>query len=280
MCSPEIRILTDYPVIDSGSEFAIGIFTMAKTTFALMFGLLFATFVFAQTEEPNWQDVTTHRLDSEGSSFPKEAEYGVIKAILPAKSVGNTSFIKVTNFVEFCDDRHDKRCFAAAIYTLRERNNDPLQFLVWMERTSKNQFEYRKLWEYQTETGLASGSLSVVDAPSASFFNPCLLAKTSDDSEALHPVTTRLFCLNRSNYPEIVWEFEGDYIQESTDQAFCKNILIFRDIDDDGTNEIIVDSIEGYQPRWAQGDQKFRITMYRTVYYYDNQIGKFLAVVQ
>lgn len=51
----------------------------------------------------------THRLDPEGSTFSKESADALLKAILFDNKLPADGSLKVTNFIEFCDD-HDKRC--------------------------------------------------------------------------------------------------------------------------------------------------------------------------
>jgi len=252
---------------------------MVKTIFGLLFVMLFATFSYAQTEEPDWQDVSTHRLDPEGTTFPKEAEDAVLKAISNDKKLGKDVSIKVTNFVEFCVDVPYKRCFAAALYKVDPSVNylDEMQFLVWLDRIPDGRSEYRKLWEHRTEPVNASGSLTLVDAPSISFTTSCLLVKTVDDSNAAHGVDMKMLCLNQSDLPETLWEYNCDYTHESLAQAFRKSIVIFRDVDDNGVNELILDTVEGYKAGFDQGDTKFQITMHRTVFYYSDTAGKYLG---
>jgi len=244
-----------------------------------MFVILFATLVFAQTEEPNWQDVMTHRLDSEGNKFLKPDADVILKAILNNNKAPEDGSIEITNLVEFCVDSPYKRCFAAALYTIDPSVNmmDEMQFFVWMDRIPDDRAAYHKLWEYRTEVGNASGSLSVVEAPSGSFVAPCLLAKTADDSNAAHAVNMKMFCLNQSGYPEVLWEYDGDYTHESLAQAFQKSIVIFRDVDDDEVKDLILDTVEGYQPGFDQGDSTFQITMHRMIFYYSNSANKFLG---
>lgn len=285
VCSSVIRILRDYPVIDIGSEFAIRIFTMAKTTFILMFGILFATFVFAQTEEPDWQDVGTHVLDLEGTKFPKEAAEGVLKAVLYGKRTNGDILIEVTNFVEFCDDLHDKRCFAAALYTVDPTPEgspiqdcmDQIQFLVWLERISDVRYEYIKLWEQHTGGGIVSGSLSVVDSTAVPVVTPCLLVKTSAGGNG-QSIEMKMLCRGNRDWPEIVWEYSGDYWGTSTGQGFRKSILSFKDVDNDHINELVVDTVEGYIAGWddGTGDGSFKITKQRSMFRYENE--KFVAI--
>jgi hypothetical protein len=198
-----------------------------------IFSTLVAISLRAQTEEPDWQDLNTHRLDSEGNKFLKPDADFVLKAILNNNELPEDGSIKITNLVEYCVQLPYKRCFAAALYTVDAAVTylDEAQHLVWLDRILDDRAAYRKLWEYRTEAGNASGSLSVVDAPSASFVAPCLLVKTSDDSNAAHAVKMSMFCLNRSDYPEILWEYNSDYTHESLAQAFRKSIVIFRDVD-------------------------------------------------
>lgn len=257
----------------------VEIFTMIKTIFGLMFAMLFTTFVFAQTEEPDWQDVMTHRADSEGTT--KEAADSVLKAILYDSHLPEDVSITVTHFVEFCDDLHDKQCFAAALYTVDLSPNlmDEMQFFVWMDRMwiTNDRFEYRKVCEYRTESGNASGSLSLIHSANPPFDRPCLLVKTADDSNAFHAVKMRLLCRNQTDYPEILWEYDADYTHESLAQAFRKSIVSFRDTDDDEIDELILDSVEGYLPDEGQSDRIFQITMHRTVFYYEYHEGKYLG---
>jgi len=249
-----------------------------------MFVILFAGFVFAQTEEPDWQDIGTHRLEEEGTTFSKEAEDAVLKAISNDKKLGEYVSLKVTNFVEFCDD-HDQRCFAAAIYTVdptpegspNEDSMDQIQFLVWLERISDVRFEYRKLWEYQTGGAIVSGSLTVVDpATVPGVTTACVLVKTSQGGDGQN-VDMLIICLGNSDGREIFWEYSGDFSTLSLQQGFRKSIVIFRDIDDDGVSGLILDSIEGYKAGFDQGDSTFQITMHRTVFYYSESAGKFLT---
>ncbi len=259
------------------------IITMNKTIFAMMFAMLFATFVFSQTEEPDWQALNTHSMAYEGSTFPKEAADAVSKAVFYEKTASEHDSITVTNFVEFCDDLPNKRCFAAALYIFDPTPDamDEIEFLVWLERVSDARFEYLKLWEYRTGykigTGVSSGSLSVVDPGGLPFVFPCLLVKTSEGN-AFHRVKMRMVCLNRSDYPEILWEYNCDYTHESLAQAFRKSIITFKDIDNDHVNDIVLDTVEGWQSGWERGDSTFEITKHTSVFYYSDTAGKFLGI--
>lgn len=245
----------------------------------LIFTLLtfFATYVHAQVEEPDWQDLNTHAMEYEGSTFPKEAADAVLKAVFYEKRTSEYDSINVTNFVEFCDDLPHKRCFAAALYTFDPTpySMDEIEFLVWLEKTSDARFEYRKLWEYRTGLGVGSGSLSVVDPGGLPFVFLCLLVKTSEGN-AFHSVHMRMFCRNRSDYPEMLWEYTCDYDHESLGQAFRKSVVTFKDIDNDHVNDLVLDTVEGFRDE-EKGDSRFQITKHRTVYYYSDSVGKFLG---
>ena len=184
--------------------------------------------------------------------FQRRRSDGVLMAVLYEKPHVN-SLATVTNFVEFCNDLRDKRCFAAALYMVHPSpySMDEIQFFVWLEkiRISDDRFEYRKLWEYRTCVGVGWGSLSVVDPTKVPWITSCVLVKTSEGN-AHHAVQMRMFCLDRSDYPEILWEYNGDYCGESTGQAFRKSIVTFKDIDNDHINELILDTVEGYIAGW------------------------------
>lgn len=249
-----------------------------RTVVMFILATLIATSLRAQTEEPDWQDFSTHGLDLEGSEFSKEAAEAVLKAVLYGKKMDGDSSIEVTNLVEFCDDLHDKRCFAAALYTVdpSQYSLDEMQFLVWLDRIRiyDDHYEYRKLWELRTGEGMVSGSLSVIDPAKVPWVTPCLIVKTSGGA-ACQSVQMRMFCRGRSDYPDILWEYTGDYFHESTAQAFRKSTVTFRDTNNDQVNELILDTIEGYRPGWETGDQNFKITKHRSVFHYKKE--KFVA---
>jgi hypothetical protein len=45
----------------------------------------------------------------------------------------------------------------------------------------------------------------------------------------------------------------------------------------DKVDDLILDSIEGYQAGFDQGDTTFQITMHRTIFYYSGTAGKYLG---
>jgi hypothetical protein len=249
-----------------------------RTVVMFLLTMLIAISLRAQTEDPDWQDLNTHSPEYEGSTFPKEAEEAVLKAVLFEKDSLKDDAITVTNFVEFCSDFPDKQCFAAALYTFdpSEHVMDEIQFLVVLQRMSDARFDYVKLWEYRTGISDASGSLSVVYPEIFPGVTPCLMVKAYENN-AFHRAHTKMICRDRSGWPQILWEYDCDITHESTGQQFRKSKITLKDLDNDHVNELVLDTVEGMMEGWEKGDSTFEIKQHRTVFYYSDTAREFLG---
>lgn len=253
---------------------------MTNAISALMFVILFATFVFAQTEEPDWTNLGTHVLASHEKTFSQEVATAVVNAVLYGNKASGDGRIKVTNFVEFCNPYEESKCFAVAVYSVGPDMNGS-QYLVWLLKTSATP-TYFKLWERQAGGGVCCYGASIAlvwpfhDIQKSGWLSPCVYVATSSGG-AGQSVEMRLYCVKPDSYsPEVLWEYTGDYWGESTAQAFRKSTVTFRDIDNDQINELILDTVEGYRPEWENGDQTFKITKQCTLFRYQNE--RFVAI--
>jgi hypothetical protein len=140
--------------------------SMIIIAFSVFFGVCFGESI---NEYPGWDTIEQKSME-----ILPEVARAVIDAVINQAKQPDYSSIHVTNYLEIA--KKGESLYAAAIYDKPSSSDCEIrkQYLVWLTKTLKNKYRFRKLWEHHLMDGLyLSASLESVNLLRGEKF-PCL----------------------------------------------------------------------------------------------------------